>query len=381
MNTGKMRTSDDSNPSGAPVMLVAIEMGLKSWRLAMAVSGTNKHRQVAIEAGHYLALSEALAQARERLGLPAGSAVIFCYEAGREGFHPYRVLSAAGPTVWVVDSGSIEVNRRQRRAKNDALDAAGLLGLMQRQYRGERALHVVHVPTPSEEDLRQRTRERDELKVERGRLRVRMQSLLFAQGVRDFPKSVRQIEHWLQERLDSVPRHLSERLAHEFERLRLVDAQLKALDQAQHARRRRAAAGALAMERPAQQLCQLKGIGERSACLLSSELFGWRRFNNRREVGALVGLVPTPYDSGDSRREQGISKAGNKRVRRVIIEVAWKWLDYQPDSALARWFVERFAHGRRARRIGIVALARRLLVAFWHYLEHGVIPAGALLKA
>lgn len=178
MNTGKMRTSDDSNESGASVMLVAIEMGLKSWRLAMAGVGATKHRQVVIEAGHYLALSEALGQGRQRLGLAMGSAVMFCYEAGREGFHPSRVLSTMGYTVWVVDAGSIEVNRRQRRAKSDALDAAGLLGLMQRQCRGERALRVVRVPTPAEEDLRQRTREREELRVERGRLRVRMQSLL-----------------------------------------------------------------------------------------------------------------------------------------------------------------------------------------------------------
>lgn len=380
MNTGKMRTGDDSKRSEAGVMLVAIEMGLKSWRLAMAPFGASQHRQVSVAAGHYSEVQAAVIQGKARFGLPAGSAVIFCYEAGREGFHPYRVFSAAGQEAWVVDSGSIEVNRRQRRAKNDRLDAAGLLGLMQRQCRGERALRVVQVPTLDEEDRRQRTRERDELKVERGRLRVRMQSLLFAQGVGDFPKSVRQIERWLRERLDSVPKHLGERLAHEFERLRLVDAQLKALDQAQHARCSNAA-GDPPADRTAARLCQLRGIGERSACLLASELFGWRSFHNRREVGALVGLVPTPYDSGVSRREQGISKAGNKRVRRTIIEVAWKWLDYQPDSALTRWFVERFSGGKRSKRIGIVALARRLLVALWHYLEHGVMPAGALLKA
>lgn len=379
MNTGKMHANDNPNPPVQEVLLVAMEMGLKSWRLAMAPVGADRHRQAVIEAGHYLPLHGAVAQAREHFGLPASSVVIFCYEAGREGFHPQRVLSEAGHPVWVVDSSSIEVNRRQRRAKNDALDAFKLLGLMQRQQRGERALRIVRVPSRAQEDERQGTRERDELRVERGRLRVRMQSLLFAQGLRDFPKSVPGIQRWWAQHCLSVPAHLRARLERELQRLCLVDRQVKSVDQHQ---RECYAQPSGVIERTAQQLCRLKGIAERSAGILSTEMFGWRTFNNRREVGGLVGLVPTPYDSGESHREQGISKAGNKRVRRVIIEVAWHWLRYPPDSALTQWFAQRFGgQGKRSRRVGIVALARRILVALWHYLEHGVLPRGAALKA
>lgn len=382
MNASKMH-SDDSSESKQTVLLVAIEMGLKSWRLAMASVGAERHRQRVVEAGHYLPVHAAVAQAREHFGLPANCPVIFCYEAGREGFHPQRVLSEVDHTVWVVDSSSIEVNRRQRRAKYDALDAGKLLGLMQRHVRGDQSLRIVRVPTRDQEDERQCTRERDELRVERGRLRVRMQSLLFAQGVRDFPKSVPAIERCLRQPTQQLPPHLAQRLERELQRLRLVAQQLNHLDQQQ---RQHCASPATsttaAADRAAARLCQLKGIASCSASILATEMFGWRTFHNRREVGGMVGLTPTPYDSGESRREQGISKAGNKRVRRVIIEVAWQWLRYQSDSALTQWFVQRFGgQGKRSRRVGIVALARRLLVALWHYLEHGMLPPGALLKA
>lgn len=378
MNTGKMRTGDDNKAAEGAVFLVAMEMGLKTWRLAMGPFGSDKQRQVTVAAGQYMQLGEVVAKAQERFGMK-GSRVVFCYEAGRDGFHPYRVLSEMGHTAWVVDSSSIEVNRRARRAKNDALDAGKILVLMQRQWRGERAFKIVRVPTLTQEDQRQVTREREELTKERGRLRVRMQSLVFAQGMREFPKSVSGITRWWAQHAERLPARLRSRLERELARLRLTDRQLTDLNRAQH--ERCTGSGSATVDRTAQRLLQLKGIGESSASLLSSELFGWRHFNNRREVGAIVGLAPTPYDSGQSSREQGISKAGNKRVRRVIIEVAWKWLDYQPDSALSRWFVERFGTGKRSRRIGIVAVARKLVVALWHYLEHGVVPSGAMLKA
>lgn len=379
MNTGKMR-EDHSNQSRSKVLLIAVEMSLKSWRLALGAGGASKHREVRVDAGHYLQVREAVGEAKGSFGLPQRCRVIFCYEAGREGFHPARVLQAAGYEVWVVDSCSIEVNRRKRRAKNDRLDARGLLGLMQRRLSGEqRALSIVRIPSVEQEDERQRTREREELKVERGRLRVRMQSLVFAQGVRDFPKSVTKIERWLSEHADQFGQSLRGRLQRELERLKVVDRQLKALTHSQLICCRDRI-GESAMQRCAQRLYQLKAIGERGACVLAQEMFGWRHFNNRREVGALVGLTPTPYNSGDSEREQGISKAGNKRVRRTMIELAWKWLDYQPHSALSHWFCERFGQGQRSRRIGIVALARKLLIALWRYLEQGVLPQGAQLK-
>lgn len=380
MNTGKMR-SNHSNRSSDAVLLVAMELSLKCWRLALSAAGASKHREVTVDAGQYLQVHQAVGKARESFGLPKRCRVICCYEAGREGFHPARVLQAAGYEVWVVDSSSIEVNRRQRRAKNDRLDARGLLRLMQRRLGGEeRALSIVRIPSVEQEDERQHTREREELKVERGRLRVRMQSLVLAQGMRDFPKSVAKIECWLRSHGEQCGPHLRLRLERELERLKMADRQLKALTHSQLICCRDRI-GESATQRTAQRLYQLKAIGERGACVLAQEMFGWRHFNNRREVGALVGLTPTPYNSGDSEREQGISKAGNKRVRRTMIELAWKWLDYQPHSALSHWFCERFGQGRRSRRIGIVALARKLLIALWRYLEQGVLPHGAQLKA
>jgi transposase len=333
-----------------------------------------------VTAGHYAELSAALVKAKERFGMDKENRVVLCYEAGREGFHPYRVLTAMGHTAWMVDSSSIEVNRRARRVKNDAVDASKILILMQRHLRGEAALKIACVPSVEQEDQRQLSREREVLIKERGRLRVRMQSLLFAQGVREFRKSAAWIEQWLAQPGSSVPTRLRARLERDLARLKLVDRQIKDVSKEQHARCA-AAVDDMAGDPIARQLTQLKGLGETGASILSSELFGWRQFNNRREVGACVGLTPTPYDSGESCREQGISKAGNRRIRRVIVEVAWKWLDYQPDSALSRWFMERFGQGKRNRRIGIVALARKLLVALWHYLEHGVVPQGAQLKA
>ena len=380
MTTGKMREADDSKGLCGTALLVAIEMGLKTWRLALSPAGLEKARQVAVTAGHYAELSEAVGKAKEKFGMEKNGRVVYCYEAGREGFHPYRVLSEQGQTVWMVDSSSIEVNRRARRAKNDALDASKLLALMQRQWRGERSLKAIRVPSVAEEDARQASREREALIRECTRLRVRMQSLVFAQGVRSFAKSVSGIGRWLSEHGATLPPLLRERLTLTLARLELTSKQLQASNKAQR-ESCRAAASAKASDPIAQRLIQLQGVGERSACVLSTELFSWRKFNNRREVGAVVGLTPTPYDSGESVREQGISKAGNKRVRRVIVEVAWKWLVYQPKSAISLWYQARFAQGRRSRRIGIVAVARKLLVALWHYLEHGVMPTGAQLKA
>jgi transposase len=335
-----------------------------------------------VTAGHYEELRAAVEQAKEKFGMDKNSRIVFCYEAGRDGFYPYRVLREQGHEAWVIDSSSIEVNRRARRVKNDAVDAAKILLLMQRQWRDEQALKIVRVPSIEQEDHRQHTREREELVIERGRVRMRMQSLLFAQGIRDFPKSIAKITRWLEQRGQPLPPKLLARVKRELSRLKLVDEQLKAVNQQQEENCIGSTANKDVADPIAQRLAQLKAIADTGASVLSSEYFGWRKFRNRREVGAGVGLTPTPYDSGESSREQGISKAGNKRVRRVIVELAWKWLRYQPDSALSIWFNERFGlgAGKRSRRIGIVALARKLLVALWHYLEHGVIPKGAVLK-
>jgi transposase len=381
MNTDKMLRQDDSSGSKGTVLLVAMEMSLKTWRLAMAVAGTDQERQVCVTAGHYGEFTAAVNKAHEKFGTEKTSRVVFCYEAGREGFHPHRVLTEMGYTGWVIDSSSIEVNRRARRAKNDAVDASKILTLMQRHWRGESSLRMVHVPTLEQEDRRHLTREREILVKERGRVGVRIQSLLFTQGFRECRKSVAWLECWLTEHKDNLPGRLHTRLQREVARLKLVDSQLKVVSKEQSARCTVKASDTPAADPIAEQLTQLKGIGASGASVLSTEVFSWRRFKNRREVGACAGLTPTPYDSGESSREQGISKAGNRRLRRVLVEMAWKWLDYQPDSALSRWFIERFGQGKRSRRIGIVALARKLLIALWRYLEHAVVPDGAQLKA
>jgi transposase len=283
----------------------------------------------------------------------------------------------------VVDSSSIEVNRRKRRVKTDRVDVRKLLGMLMRYCGGERRLwSVVNVPGVEEEDGRHHTREREVLKKERGMHRNRIKSLLIQHGLEARnPSSKGFLEY-----LDSLrmwdgrelPVDLKARVVREHERLKVVEGQLKVLNKEREERVESANTPAL---RKVAQLRTLYGIGQISSWDFVMELFGWRNFRNRREVGAFAGLTPTPYDSGNSRREQGISKAGRGRVRTLSVQMAWVWLRLQPGSKLSQWFMERFAGGgSRMRRIGIVAMARRLLIDLWRYLEHGVVPEGALLR-
>jgi transposase len=276
----------------------------------------------------------------------------------------------------VVDSSSIEVNRHARRAKTDRLDGDKLLAMLLRHHRGERVWAVVHEPTPEDEDARRTHRELARLTQERTAHTNRIGSLLVlhnlrphvAIGGRDWPA-------WWARHGTQVPPVLRAEIERESARLALVKQQVKAVETQ---RRRELADGKQPL---VAQLAQLRAIGPKGAWVLVKELFGWRHFANRRELAGCVGLAPTPYDSGGSQIEQGISKAGNKRARTLLIELAWSWLRLQPESALSQWFNRRFAGGgKRMRRVGIVALARRLAIALWRYLEHGEIPAGASLK-
>jgi transposase len=291
-------------------------------------------------------------------------------------------LKALGITNRVVDSASIEVNRRHRRAKTDKLDVRKLLEMLVRAERGERGVwRVVSVPSVEEEDRRRLHRELERIKKEEKQHRTRIRSLLKLQGVR--PPMNPQGRGWgaYLASLEAVlpPRAWSE-LVRESERLALVKSQRRALEgEQQEALEQGANEDAVVQQILA--LALLRGIGRGSAWQLVMEFFGWRQFKNRRQVAGCAGLDPTPYDSGESRREQGISKAGSKRVRWLMVELAWSWLRYQPGSALSQWFQARFGGGgKRQRRIGIVALARRLLVALWRYVDHGVLPEGAELK-
>jgi transposase len=361
---------------------MALELSDAKWKLAFSDGSRLRHKVIA--AGATLDLHDAIDRARGRFALPSNSPVLSCYEAGRYGFWLHRYLDSCGIANVVVDSSSIEVSRRKRRAKTDRLDAGSLVRMLIRFCTGERGVwSVVRVPSVEQEDARHLHRELESLRDERTMHRNRMRSLLKLHGIelgnpsrKDFASYIETIRLW-----DGtvVPSELRARLIREHERVRNVEEQIRILKKQQRERVGRADTDS---DRRVAQLMSLCGIGITSAWIFEKEFFGWRSFRNRRQVGACAGLTPTPYNSGETRREQGISKAGNGRIRKLIIEISWCWLRYQPNSELSRWFNERFANGgKRMRRIGIVALARKLLIALWRYRTHGLIPEGARLKA
>ena len=367
------------NDTSVVVMLyMALELSGAKWKVAIG-DGKRAASQHTLKAADVLGLLGVIAKAKKRCGVSGAVQVMSCYEAGRDGFWLHRWLLEQGIDNVVVDSSSIEVNRRARRAKSDGLDAAKLYEMLLRYVGGEkRVWRVVRVPTVEQEDARRLHRELERLKKERNAHVSRMRSLAVLHNVRLERIGGR---GW-QQRLDSLqgrlPAALWQEIARESRRLELVNTQIGALER----ERQEQLEGMLAQGGPLAALVQLRAIGVQSAWVLVHELFGWRRFGNRRELAGCVGLSPSPYDSGASAHEQGISKAGNRRARSLLVEIAWYWLRYQPHSALSQWFAQRFGSGgKRMRRIGIVALARRLLVALWRYLEHGLIPCGAQLKA
>lgn len=361
-------------------LYLAIELSKNEWKLGFTI-GFGQTARLRSLAGRDLAgVMQEIRLARERFGLGPESVVLSCYEAGRDGFYLDRYLQRQGVKNLVVDSASIEVNRRFRRAKTDHLDVGKLLTMLMRYDGGERKVwSVVHVPSVEEEDRRQLHRELLALKRDRTHHINRIKGLLSSQGVvlevkSDFLISLERVRLW---NGSPVPAGLRTLLEREYQRLELVRQQVHELE----AQRREAIRNSNdpAMEQ-VRMLLRLKGIGVNTAWLDVMEFFAWRGFHNRREVGALAGLTPTPYQSGENTREQGISKAGNRPIRALAIEIAWSWLRYQPNSQLSQWYQRRFAKGSsRIRRIGIVALARKLLIALWRYLETGIPPEGACL--
>lgn len=362
-------------------LYMAIELSHGKWLLGFTIGFGQAPRLRSIVARDLKALAEEIELAKKRFKLAADIQVRSCYEAGRDGFWLHRYLAAQGIDNRVVDSASIEVNRRKRRAKTDRLDVRKLLTMLMRYHNGEQKLwSIVHVPSPEEEDQRQLHRELMTLIAERTRHINCIKGLLVSQGVvlpiqTDFLCRLEEVQLWDGSKL---PVGLHSRLAREYERLQVFKQQIRELEHSRVEAVRTSSAPAVEQVR---QLLRLKAIGMNSAWVYVMEFFSWRNFRNRREVGSLAGLTPTPYRSGESAHEQGISKAGNHRIRAMAIEIAWVWLRYQPDSQLSIWYQERFAKGNsRVRRIGIVALARRLLIALWQYLETGVVPAGACLS-
>jgi transposase len=363
-------------------LYLAFELGNKQWKLGFTIGLGQGPRERTIAAGDLVAFQEEIRLAKKRFELSQTARVMSCYEAGRDGFWLHRYLRSKDIENLVVDSASIEVNRRARRAKTDRLDLAKLLTMLIRYDYGEKKVwSVVHVPSPEAEDKRHLHRQLATRKVDRTRHINRIKGLLVGQGVRlsvgaDFLERLDKVRLWDG---SALPKGLRARLEGECACLQFVNQQIKELEAERTEAIRTSDDPSVEKVR---RLMRLRGIGDNSAWLFVMEFFGWRAFRNRRQVGGLSGLTPTPYQSGDESQEQGIDKSGNCPIRAMTIEIAWGWLRYQPQSELSLWYQRRFGHGsKRVRKIGIVALARKLLVALWRYLEYGEIPAGAQLKA
>lgn len=361
-----------------PTLYVGFELSQETWKLALTsgMAATPLLRTVA--PGDRAALLRVCAEARRRLGLPAGARVVSCYEAGRDGFWIHRWLTTLAVQNRVVDSASIEVSRRAKRAKTDRLDALKLVAMLVRVCHGERGVwREVTVPTAEAEATRHGSRERARLVQDRTALRNQVRSWLVTGGTA-MPRDAHgawwmTVRDWADQPLSAT---LQGRIARAAARLALLDAQIAELDAAQVARVDTAPAGS-----PAQRLVALKGVATTSATTLLDEGLVWRAFRNRREIGALLGFSPTPFASGAVQHEQGISRAGNARLQSTMIQLAWQWVRWQPWSPLTQWFHAHFGPGRRPRKVGIVAVARKLLIALWRWTTQGIVPAGALLKA
>lgn len=360
---------------------VALELSKGRWLVGLHTPLADKVSRFALPGGDSGALLErigcARARAEQRLERPVR--VVCCYEAGYDGFWLHRLLRTNGIENHVMDPASLLVNRRARRSKTDRIDLAALLRALMAWDRGEpQVCRMVRVPSPEQEDRRRRSRERERLVKERVQHLGRIKGLLMTQGVRDFEPARRNWADRL-ERLRTgdgraLPPALKAEVERECRRLWQVIEMVRAVE-----RERDAARAADGRDRIG-MLTRLVGVGEVSASILVDEVFH-RDFANRREVAGYVGLGSSPYNSGAVQRDQGISRAGNPRARRVAIELAWFWLRFQPDSRLARWFHERVGTTRgRFKRIMIVALARKLLVALWRYVTTGVVPEGARVK-
>ena len=370
-----------TRPRVASTLYLAFELGNSEWKLAMTTSIDRAALVRTMPARTLKTLEAEIARAKTHFGLPETAPVRSCYEAGRDGFWLHRYLVSRGVGNRIVDSASIEVNRRRRRTKTDRLDACKLVTMLIRAEAGERKVwSVVHAPTLAEEDRRQVHRELLLARRDRARHTNRIKGLLASQGapltrIQDLPTHLATARLW-----DGTPLPplLQARLKREWATFTDYTTRIGALKHERRELLRTSDDPAIAQVR---QLNQLMGIGVDSAWLYVMEFFAWRQFRNHRQVGGLAGLTDTHYQSGDLQHEQGISKAGNRWVRALAINTAWAWLRFQPKSKLTRWYQKKFGNGNsRVRKIGIVALARKLLIAFWRYLETGIVPEGAVLR-
>jgi transposase len=365
-------------------IFVSLELSRSTWLItSLSPGGGEKMSKHSVRGSDVAALLARFAQLREKAQARTGQrfSIVVIQEAGLDGFWIDRVLQKKGIESHVVDPASIATSRRRRRAKTDKIDGESLVRALLAYKRGEpRVCAMVKPPTPEEEDRRRLCRERKVLTDERVLHVNRIKGLLFSQGIAGYEPLRRNRRERLEELRTgdgrTLPEHLKALLRREVDRLELLLEQIKAVEAERDA--------LLAVERtaaPAAMLLDIKGIGPEFAAILWSEgLF--RHFENRRQVAAYAGLAPTPWQSGSVDREQGVSKAGNRRLRTTLIQLAWLWMRHQPHSALTLWFEERVKrNGGRLRKTMIVALARKLLVALWKYVTAGVVIEGAAMKA
>jgi transposase len=383
-----MRTSNVRTPIADHngTIFVALELSQRCWLVTMHSPDKNRFSRHKLDGGDEVGLLRLIERIRVRAEQALGSLarVVSCYEAGYDGFWLHRRLVAAGITNFVFDPASIAVDQRARRAKTDRIDGELLLRTLMSHWRGEpRVVRIVQVPTPDQEDARRMTRERERLIKEQTAHTNRIKALLRLEGLAAGNPRRRDWVTGLKAQRDRngapLRPYLMAELAREHARLMLVGEQLRALS---HASEKAPVSDAAAeMARRSALLQRLKGVGPVFAATLTNEVF-YKNFHNRREVAGYCGLAPSPWRSGGTNREQGISKAGNSRARHKAIELAWLWLEHQPESALTRWFRERTAQGKgRIKRVAIVALARKLIVALWRFLTTGLVPEQAVLKA
>jgi transposase len=367
-------------------IFVSLELSRSTWLVTSLSPGNGeKMSKHSVTAGNVAELLTLFAELRRKAEVRTGQSypVITIQEAGLDGFWLHRVLRQEGIESWVVDPASIAMPRRRRRAKTDRIDGETLLRALLAYKRGEpRVCAMVVAPSPEEEDRRRLCRERTTLIAERITHVNRIRGLLFAQGISDYVPLRRDRRTRLETLRTGdgreLPTHLKVQIGRELDRIDLLLEQIKAVEAERDAllAAARKPASEEAARDPVTMLLALKGMGANFAAVLWSEAF-YRQFANRRQVAAYAGLAATPWQSGGIRHEQGVSKAGNTRLRTTMIQVAWLWTRHQPQSALTRWFKERSPQGRKR---AIVALARKLLVALWKYVTQGIVIEGVVMK-
>jgi transposase len=368
-------------------IFVAIELSQKSWLVTLHSPDRDRMSRHSLASGDHAGLLALIGRERDRASRAMGGipAVASCYEAGYDGFWLHRLLLAAGITNYIFDPASIAVDQRARRVKTDRIDGEKMLRTLMAYLRGEpRVVRIVQAPAAEQEDARRASRERGRLIKEQTAHTNRIKALLRLLGMAVGNPRRRDWLSWLAAQRDwqgqAVPPRMLSEIRHEHARLMLVRERLEALAQA--SAQADPASAVVQMTERSELLLRLKCLGPAFATTLTNEVF-YKDFRNRREVASYFGLTPSPWQSGGIDRDQGISKAGNPRARCAAIELAWLWLRHQPESALTRWYRSRTHNNasKRNKRIAIVALARKLMVALWRYLTTGLLPEGALLKA